>query len=238
MVVDAKKYIADFDRQMEPYKRYPLPARQRAYDRYYTDFKNYLNERQVPDVEQQKIMSEFAIVEPRVNEPVFKYAVGDRLNDLMVGTGDFVKNLLSVVPEETPYVGQTIGDLKDVVKANTQAWKDDYSPRYKLEQVLSGQTGRVYPSATISSVVQQIPKYLTLAAGVPYAIGLNAAAGVGEVLDYGGTNPLSLLVGGGLGALDGFRPEMGVKGLSKEVIKQIGQNTAQDKNVKLSVGEW
>lgn len=235
-MVDVRLYKNDFNRQMKPYQHRPLDQRQRAYDRYRSDFNDYLDERGLDQQQKQAILSEFSEVEPRINEPTAKYLVGDRLNDVMVGTGNLIKNLLSVVPEETPYIGYPVKEARDYLKSGVNDWENDYSPRYKLEKKLAERDGVVYPTATISKLLQEAPKFIPLAWGMPAAVGINATAGVGEVLDGGGRHPVNLVIGGALGGLDGITPQLAKMGWLKELGKQIGQNYAQDKNVQYSTG--
>lgn len=235
-MIDVKAYKNDFNRQMKPYQLRPLEQRQRAYDRYRNDFDTYLTSQGVEQPQKQAILAEFSEVEPRTNEPTVKYLVGDRVNDVMVGTGNLVKNLLSIVPSETPYIGEPVKEARDFVKQGVRDWENDYSPRYKLEKKLSERDDVVYPTATISHLLQEAPKFIPLAWGTPAAVGINAIAGVGEVLDGGGRNFVNLAIGGALGGMDGFAPQLAKMGWLKELGKQIGQDYAQDKNVQYSIG--
>lgn len=236
-VMDARLYKDDFNRQMKPYQLRPLEQRQRAYERYRDDYANYLDGRGVSPEQKMALLSEFSEVEPRINEPTLKYIVGDRINDVMVGTGKLIKNLLSVVPEEAPYIGEPFKAARDLVKQGIQDWRNDYSPRYKLEKKMSERDEKVYPTAMISNLLQEAPKFLPLAWGTTAAVLVNATAGVGEVLDHGGRNPVNLAIGGALGSLDGAAPQLAKLGWLKELGKQVGQNYAQDANVKYSK-EW
>lgn len=121
---------ADFTAQLAKYPTASPVQQYQAFEKYGQQFQDHLAQQGYSGEQITNALASFGQqADPRNKTGAFEYYVGDRLNDVMVGTGQLMGDALAAVPESVPLVGQWADNAEKYVKDVSKAWENDVSAR-------------------------------------------------------------------------------------------------------------
>lgn len=194
-----KKQAAEFGNQLAKFSHATPVQQYQAFEKYGQQYQNHLAQQGYSPTQIAQALTEFnANADPRNQTGLFEYYIGDRGNDVMIGTGNLIGDALAAVPEAIPVLGQWADNAEKYVKNTTKAWQNDLSAKNQINTYLGEKAyqdkraeGASEFSATLSSlyenpmqvtslITQQVPQLLLGAAGTATLAGVNMAGAAGR----------------------------------------------------------
>ncbi|OOF62026.1 ADP-ribosyltransferase-containing protein [Rodentibacter pneumotropicus] len=128
-----QKYADQFNQQVDGFTQASPVQKFQAFEKYGSQLKDHLSSQGYTGEQIAKVFGEFSTnADPRNKTSAFEYYVGDRGNEVMIGTGNLVSDALAAVPESIPVLGQWADNAEKYVKDVTKAWKDDLSVKNQI----------------------------------------------------------------------------------------------------------
>ncbi|MCQ9120938.1 hypothetical protein MUU45_000756 [Rodentibacter pneumotropicus] len=132
-----QKYADQFNQQVDGFTQASPVQKFQAFEKYGSQLKDHLLSQGYTGEQIAKVFGEFSTnADPRNKTSAFDYYVGDRGNEVMIGTGNLVGDALAAVPESIPVLGQWADNAEKYVKDVTKAWKDDLSDENQINSYL------------------------------------------------------------------------------------------------------
>ncbi len=194
-----KKQAAEFGNQLAKFSHATPVQQYQAFEKYGQQYQNHLAQQGYSPTQIAQALTEFnANADPRNQTGLFEYYIGDRGNDVMIGTGNLIGDALAAVPESIPVLGQWADNAEKYVENTTNAWQNDLSAKNQINTYLGEKAyqdkraeGASEFSATLSSLyenpmqvtsllTQQVPQLLLGAAGTATLAGLDMAGAAGS----------------------------------------------------------
>ncbi|MGX3066026.1 ADP-ribosyltransferase-containing protein [Ursidibacter arcticus] len=132
-----EKQAQNFSEQLAKFPNGTPVQQYQAFEKYGNQFKEHLSTQGYTEEQINKAFSEFsAKADPRNQTSDFEYYLGDRGNNVMVGTGNLASSTLAAAPESIPVIGQWADDAEKYTRDVTKAWEKDISAKAQINEYL------------------------------------------------------------------------------------------------------
>ncbi|MGY4674234.1 LPD3 domain-containing protein [Ursidibacter arcticus] len=132
-----EKQAQSFSEQLAKFPNATPVQQYQAFEKYGNQFKEHLSTQGYTEEQINKAFSEFSTkADPRNQTSDFEYYIGDRGNNVMVGTGNLASSTLAAAPESIPVIGQWADDAEKYTRDVTKAWEKDISAKAQINEYL------------------------------------------------------------------------------------------------------